>query len=32
LRIVVATSFTTDPVGSQISSITNAKAIVLMET
>ncbi len=32
LRVVVATSFTTDPVGSQISSVTNAKAIVLMET
>ncbi len=32
LRIVVATSFTTDPVGSQISSVSNARAIVLMET
>jgi hypothetical protein len=31
LRIVVATSFTTDPVGSQISSVSNAGAIVLME-
>jgi len=32
LRAVVSTSFTIDPIGSQISAISNAKAIVLMET
>ncbi len=32
LRIVVSTPFSTDPVGSQISSVSNAKAVVIMES
>jgi len=32
IRIVVSSPFTTDPVGSQFSSISNVKAIVSMET